>query len=254
MTSIEIVADAVVRAEKMVLFTGAGASTESGIPDFRSPRGIWTQTDPRQLTYQKFLASEEGRERFWDFSRRIWPLIAGARPNPGHYAAAELHRAGKLECVITQNIDGLYQKAGIPGERVLEVHGSARRVTCLECGAPYRREDIQRRLENGEKVPRCRCGGLVKSATVSFGQPMPMELIREAERRVVDCGLLLVAGSSLSVYPAARIPLTARQRGAMLVIVNLTPTPHDRIADVVIRGRVGEVLPQIVAGTKAGLA
>jgi NAD-dependent deacetylase len=177
--------------------------------------------------------------------------MAAAKPNAGHYAIVELHRMGKLDCVITQNIDGLHQKSGIPEERVIELHGTAWWVNCLECGRRYSREEIHQRLGSGEKVPKCHaCGGIMKPATISFGQPMPEKETLEAERRSAACDLFLAAGSSLVVYPAAQMPLVARDSGAKLVIINMEPTPHDRYADVVIHQKTGEALPEIVARVK----
>ena len=248
------VANMVFESKRIVVFTGAGISTESGIADFRSPGGIWSKFDPDELTYPKFLSSEASRQKYWEFSKSLWPIVAGAEPNRGHTAIVEFYHLGKLDCVITQNIDGLHQKSGIPGEKVIELHGTLIRVNCLACGREYPREEIQRRLESGEKAPRCDgCGGIMKPATISFGQPMPERETREAERRAADCDLFLVAGSSLLVYPAAQIPLIAKEGGARLVIINLTPTPHDRYADSVINEKTGEALSQIVASVKARL-
>ena len=238
-------------AKKIVVFTGAGVSTESGIPDFRSPGGIWTRYDPDEFLYHKFLSSEETRKKYWAFSRDFWPLIRDAKPNPAHYAIAELWRMGKLDCVITQNVDGLHQRAGVPDERVIELHGTAWWVKCLDCGKRYEREEIHRRIEGGEEVPRCdECGGILKPATISFGEPMPYDETREAERRSAECDLFIVAGSSLVVYPAANMPLIAKRSGAQLIILNLAPTPQDDIADLIIRGKVGEVFPKIVEELK----
>jgi len=251
---IDAVANMVLESKRIVVFTGAGHSTESGIADFRSPGGIWDRFDPNEFTYQKFLSSEASREKYWEFSKLLWPTIDRAEPNRGHYAIAELHHIGRLDCVITQNIDGLHQKSGIPEEKVIELHGTMKWVICLECGSRYPREEIQRRLELGEKVPRCDgCGGVTKPATIAFGQPMPERETREAERRSAACDLFLVAGSSLVVYPAAQMPLIAKDNGASLVIINLTPTPHDRYADMVINEKTGEALPQIVEQVKARL-
>jgi len=251
---IDAVSDMVVQSKRIVVFTGAGISTESGIADFRSPGGIWARFDPNELTYQKFLSSETNREKYWEFSKLLWPTIAQAKPNPGHYAIAELYHLGKLDCVITQNIDGLHQKSRVPEERVIELHGTMKWVNCLECGRRYPREQIQSRLESGEKVPRCdSCGGIMKPATISFGQPMPEMETREAEKRSAACDLFLVVGSSLVVYPAAQMPLTAKDNGAKLVIINLTPTPHDRYADIVIHEKTGEALSQIVEQVKVRL-
>ena len=254
MNKIDTVANMVLEAKRVVVFTGAGHSTESGIADFRSPGGIWDRFDPNEFTYQKFLSSEVSREKYWEFSKLLWPTIDRAEPNRGHYAIAELHHIGRLDCVITQNIDGLHQKSGIPEEKVIELHGTMKWVICLECGRRYPREEIQRRLELGEKVPRCDdCGGITKPAIIAFGQPMPERETREAERKAATCDLFLVAGSSLVVYPAAQMPLIAKDNGASLVIINLTPTPHDRYADMVINEKTGEALPQIVEQVKAKL-
>jgi len=254
MDKIEAVSDMILRSKRVVVFTGAGVSTESGIPDFRSPGGIWERFDPDEFTYQKFMSNEANREKYWEFSKSIWPVIAEAEPNHGHYAIAELHQLGKLDCVITQNIDNLHQKSGVPEEKVIQLHGTLKWVTCLECGRRYPREEIQSRLESGEKAPRCdSCGGIMKPATVSFGQPMPAQETQEAEARSACCDLFLVAGSSLVVYPAAQMPVIAKRNGAGLVILNLTPTPHDRYADIVINEKTGQVLSQIVERVKARL-
>ena len=255
MDQIDSASEMVVQSKKLVVFTGAGISTESGISDFRSPGGIWDRFDPGELNYQSFMASEAGREKYWQFSKALWPEIANAKPNPGHYAIAELHRLGKLDCVITQNIDSLHQKSGVPEEKVLELHGTLKWVSCLECGQRYPREQIQTRLSSGIKVPRCdSCGGIMKPATISFGQPMPVQETREAEARAAACDLFLVAGSSLVVYPAAQMPLIAKDSGARLIIINLTPTPHDRYADIAIHDKTGPALSQIVDQVKAKLS
>lgn len=254
MNKIEAVSDMILQSKRVVVFTGAGISTESGVADFRSPGGIWDRFDPNELSYQKFLSNETNREKYWEFSKSIWPTIAQAEPNRGHYAIAELYHMGKLDCVITQNIDNLHQKSGVPEEKVIELHGTLKWVTCLECGRRYPREQIQSRLESGEKVPKCdACGGITKPATISFGQPMPVQETHEAEARSASCDLFLVAGSSLVVYPAAQMPLIAKTNGAGLVIINLTPTPHDQYADVVIYEKTGQILSQIVEQVKAKL-
>jgi len=254
MNKIDAVSDMILQSKRIVVFTGAGMSTESGIPDFRSPGGIWDKFDPDEFTYQKFLSSEASREKSWDLSKLSWPVIANAEPNQGHYAIAELCRMGKLDCVITQNIDSLHQKSGVPEEKVIELHGTAKWVICLECGRRYPREQIQTRLESGEKVPRCdTCSGILKVATIAFGQPMPEKETRKAEIGASTCNLFLVAGSSLVVYPAAQMPLIAKESGARLVIINLTPTPHDHYADIIINEKIGQVLSRIVELAKAKL-
>ena len=254
MDKIDAVSDIILQSRKLVVFTGAGISTESGIPDFRSPGGIWDKFDPNEMTYQNFLKSEAGREKYWELTKLSWPVIAAAEPNRGHYAIAELCHLGKLDCVITQNVDNLHQKSGVPEEKVIELHGTARWADCLECRRRYPREEIQVRLDAGEKVPRCDgCNGILKPTTVAFGQPMPEKETREAQRRSAECDMFLVAGTSLVVYPAAQMPLIARDSGARLVILNMTPTPHDSYADIVINEKTGEALSQIVERVKSGL-
>jgi NAD-dependent deacetylase len=255
LSQIDAAADMIAQSKKLVVFTGAGLSTESGISDFRSPGGVWSRFDPSELTFQNFLASEESREKYWEFSSSSWGEMAAAQPNPGHQAIAELDSIGRLDCIITQNIDGLHQRSGVPEEKVIELHGTAWWVNCLECGQRYPREQIQERLRGGVKVPRCdSCGGIMKPATISFGQAMPERETREAQTRAAACDLFLVAGSSLVVYPAAQMPLIAKDSGARLIIINLTPTPHDPHADITIHDRTGPALSQIVDRVKASLS
>jgi NAD-dependent deacetylase len=254
-SQIEAAANMIAQSKKLVVFTGAGLSTESGISDFRSPGGVWSRFDPNELTFQAFLASEEGREKYWEFSTSYWTEMVQAKPNPGHKAIAKLDSLGKLDRVITQNIDGLHQRSGVPEEKVIELHGTARWVSCLECGQRYPREQIEERIKGGIKVPRCdSCGGIMKPATISFGQAMPERETRQAEAKAAACDLFLVAGSSLVVYPAAQMPLIAKESGARLIIVNLTPTPHDTHADIVIHDQTGPALSQIIDRVKAYLS
>ncbi len=244
----------ILTSKKLVAFTGAGVSTESGIPDFRSPGGLWDRFDPDEMSYQNFLSSEESREKIWAFSKMLYPEVVKARPNAAHLALVELYNLGKLDCVITQNVDFLHQRAGLPEDKVIELHGTLKWVVCLNCGRRFPREEIQKRLEAGEKVPRCDfCGGITKPATVAFGQPMPEKETRLAEAKAASSDLFLVCGSSLVVYPAAQMPLIAKENGAKLIIINLSETPHDRYADLIIRQKVGEALSQIVAQVKAKL-
>ncbi|MFH1650903.1 MAG: Sir2 family NAD-dependent protein deacetylase [Chloroflexota bacterium] len=255
MDKAEAVAEMIVHAPKVVVFTGAGISTESGIPDFRSPGGLWSRFDPNELNFQNFLASEDAREKYWAMSTEMWRVIRNAEPNPGHRAIAELYELGKVDCVITQNVDNLHQKSGIPENAVIELHGTSRWVACLDCGQRFPREEVQARVDAGEKAPRCgRCRGLLKQATISFGQAMPPQATREAEERSAACQLCLIAGTSLVVYPAAQMPLIAKRSGAGLVIVNLSATPHDDYADVIMHEKVGEALPRIAAAVRAKLA
>ena len=251
MDDIEIVANIIHTSKKIVVFTGAGISTESGIPDFRSPGGIWERYNPNELTYQKFLTVQASREKYWERQKQLWPIIAAAKPNAGHMAIAELHKMGKLDCVITQDGDGLHQRSGVPSDKVIELHGTWTRALCLSCGRKYPSDEVQVRLEAGEKVPLCEvCGGIMKPDVIQFGQAMPVKETDEAQRRAASCDLLLVCGSSLVVYPAAEMPLIAKNAGAKLVIINLMDTPHDEYADVVINRKIGDVLPRIVEQAK----
>jgi NAD-dependent deacetylase len=240
-------ASRIARSQKVVVFTGAGISTESGIPDFRSPGGLWSQYNPEDFTYQRFLSSKEARVKYWQMSTTLYEILKKAKPNAAHRAVAELERLGKLDCVITQNIDGLHQAAGIDPHKVIELHGTALAVKCLQCDLFYERDPIQERISAGEEDPRCdTCGGLLKPATISFGQSMPEKETREAFRRAEASDLFLVVGSSLVVQPAASLPLVAKEAGAFLAIVNRDPTPQDSLADTVIYGNAGPVLSRVV--------
>ncbi len=244
--AIDEAAGLVAAAQRVVVFSGAGISTESGIPDFRSPGGVWTREDPSQFTFDKFLGDPAVRRRSWQrFRERATQTV---EPNAAHRAIADLHAMGKLDCVITQNVDGLHQDSGLPPDRVLELHGNSRRVACLRCGRPYEREEILGRLASGDESPTCvACGGFLKTATISFGQSMPAETTAEAERRSRDCDLMLVVGSTLVVYPAALMPDYAVRSGARLVMINLMETPLDGRCHVRIWAKAGDVLPAIVA-------
>jgi NAD-dependent deacetylase len=248
-------ADLVATAAPVVVFTGAGVSTESGIPDFRSPTGLWARHDPDDFSYQRFIGSDEGRRRYWAVGRELYGTVRAARPNAAHQAIAELDALGLLDCVITQNIDNLHQQAGTAPERVIELHGNATRVRCLGCGAACTRDEVQARLEAGEPVPECRtCGGILKPHTILFGEPMPARETQLAEARSRRAGCFVVVGSSLVVYPAAYMPVYAREAGARLVIVNLTPTHLDHLADVVILGKAGDVMARLAEGVRDRLA
>lgn len=246
-SAVERLYEIVSASSRIVAFTGAGVSTESGIPDFRSPGGVWDRFDPNEFTFQNFMKSEAGRRRYWELGRSTFPVIRRAEPNPAHHALVTLWRLAKLDCVITQNIDNLHQRAGLPGERVIELHGNATRARCLSCERPYERERIQEWLEAGVTVPACDppCGGIIKPRTIMFGEAMPSEETEEAERRSRAADLFLVVGSSLVVYPAAHMPVHAKQAGARLVIVNRTPTPQDAAADLLITGSAAETLAGI---------
>ncbi len=252
MDAFDRVAELMLEARRPVVFTGAGISTESGIPDFRSPGGIWDRFDPDEFTYQNFIGTAEGRRKYWQLGRQLYAVVKNAQPNAAHYAISELDRMGKLDCCITQNIDNLHQKAGLPSAKVIELHGNATRARCLGCDAPYSRDLIQEWLESGVKSPSCpACGGIIKPHTVLFGEPMPARETQEAELRARHSDLFVVVGSSLVVYPAAMMPLYAKRAGATLVIVNLSETPHDADADVLIPGKAGPVMAQILQRVNA---
>jgi NAD-dependent deacetylase len=245
------IAEWIAAAKRVVVFVGAGLSTESGIPDFRSPGGVWEKYDPEDFYFQNFLSRESAREKYWRMATEMYESMKSATPNAGHLAIAELERIGKLDCLITQNIDGLHFKAGNSEEKVLELHGTAMHVTCLSCGKRYDRDDIQARHSGGDRAPRCgTCGGLLKPATISFGQAMPERETAEAYRRSEFCDLFLVIGSSLVVQPAAYMPVLAKREGARLVIVNRNETACDDIADIKVEGLAGPVMAAIVEKVK----
>ena len=232
-------------ASRIVGFTGAGISTESGVPDFRSPDGVWAQN--RTVDFQEFVSSEAGRIEYWRQKAAAWPAMRAAQPNAGHHAFVELHRQGRLEALITQNIERLHQRSGLPADKVLELHGTTTEAVCLTCGDRITSDEACRRIEGGEKAPRCRqCGGFLKPATISFGQAMPHDVMVQAQVAAETCDLMIAVGSSLVVEPAASIPRVARQAGARLIIVNRDPTPLDGIADAVVHGEIGAVLPELV--------
>jgi NAD-dependent deacetylase len=229
-------------AERVVVFTGAGISTESGIPDFRSPGGVWSKMKPIQ--FQDFLAHRDMRREAW---RRVFHRTAGwtgAAPNAGHMAVARLVEAGKVASVITQNVDNLHQEAGTPVDRVIEIHGNASFAKCLNCGQRYELEALRPRWEADEEIDCTTCGGLIKTATISFGQPMPEAEMARATEETLLCDLFLVLGSSLAVYPAAGLPVLARRNGARLVIVNRDATELDGYANLVINGEIGPLLTE----------
>ena len=235
------------RARHAVVFTGAGISTESGIPDFRSPGGIWTKMAP--IDFSDFLASEEARRETWRRRFAADDTWQNARPNRGHRAVAELVRRGAAVAVITQNIDGLHQASGVPAEQVIALHGNSTYAHCLDCAQRYEIAELRTAFESDGIAPVCAaCGGWVKTATISFGQAMPVEAMRRAELETLVADLFIVAGSSLVVYPAAGFPELAKRNGATLVIVNREPTGLDPIADLVLNRAIGETL-----GTAVGV-
>ena len=241
------VADWLTDASAVTVLTGAGISTESGIPDFRGPQGVWTRDPNAQalFTLDSYLADPEVRRRAW--RSRLEHPVWQARPNPGHEALVELERAGRLRAVITQNIDGLHQVAGSSPERVIEIHGTIHWVKCMSCAARTPMPEALARIEAGEADPAClECGGIQKAATVSFGEQLDPDVLGAAIAASRECDLFLAVGTSLSVHPAAGLCDLALQTGARLVVVNAQPTPYDRVAHAVIREPIGEVLPRLV--------
>src|SRR5258707_6115941 len=235
----------IAEAKRVVVFTGAGISTESGIPDFRSPGGIWTQMAP--IYFDEFLASEAARCETWRRRFAMEDTYGAAEPNRGHRAVDALARRGKVAAVITQNIDGLHQASGIPAEKVIELHGNTTYATCLDCGQRYEIADLRAIFERTGAVPPCsECLGHLKTATVSFGQAMPVLAMKRAEQETLAADLFIVLGSWLVGYPAAGFPQRAKESGAGLVIVNREETPLDRIADLVLHTAIGDTLGEAV--------
>ena len=232
-------------AERVVVFTGAGISTESGIPDFRSPGGVWSKMKP--IMFQDFVASRDARREAWT---RVFNKTAGwtgASPNAGHYAVANLVKAGKVTSVITQNVDNLHQESGVPADRVIEVHGNASYAKCLQCGKRYEFEALRPKWEADEDITCMFCTGLVKSATISFGQAMPEVEMERATEEALLADLFLVLGSSLVVYPAAGLPIVAKKAGSRLAIVNREETDLDPYADLVLNTEIGPLMTAVMA-------
>jgi NAD-dependent deacetylase len=238
--------DMVHEAKTVVPFTGAGISTECGIPDFRSPGGLWTKNRP--IPFDEFLASQEARNESWRRRFAMQEQFGGARPGRGHRALASLYRAGKVPGVVTQNIDNLHQASGIAPEHVVELHGNTTFALCLDCSERYELPWVRGRMDEANGcAPDCpACGGFIKTATVSFGQAMPDAAMQRAQELAHSCDMFLAIGSSLLVWPAAGFPLTAKRHGARLVIVNREPTEFDAIADLVVRQDIGTVLEPFI--------
>ncbi|HYM72880.1 MAG TPA: Sir2 family NAD-dependent protein deacetylase [Stellaceae bacterium] len=233
------------QSRRAVVFTGAGISTESGIPDFRSPGGIWTKMAP--IDFSEFLASEEARRETWRRRFAMEEIFQAAAPNRGHRAVDALVRRGKVAAVITQNIDGLHEASGVPRDKIVELHGNTTYATCLDCGQRYEIADLRAAFEREGSVPPCdQCFGHVKTATISFGQAMPVPAMKRAEIETLAADLFIVLGSSLVVYPAAGFPQLAKQNGAQLVIVNREPTGLDDMADLVVRQPIGDTMGEAV--------
>jgi NAD-dependent deacetylase len=233
-------------ASVIVPFTGAGISTECGIPDFRSPGGLWTKNQP--IAFDAFMASQAMRDEAWRRRFAMQENFANAKPGRGHRALASLYRAGKVPALITQNIDNLHQASGIAAGDVVELHGNTTYAVCLDCAERYEVSWVKEQFDSlGQHAPDCACGGYIKTATVSFGQAMPPEAMLRAEELTKTCDLFLAVGSSLVVWPAAGFPLMAKRNGAALVIINREPTEFDDLADLVVRNDIGDALGPFIA-------
>jgi len=244
-TAIAALRELIEDAGAIVPFTGAGISTECGIPDFRSPGGLWTQNRP--IPFDEFLASREMRDESWRRRFVMEAQFGAAKPGRGHQALASLYRAGKIPALVTQNIDNLHQASGIAAQHVVELHGNTTYAQCLDCNERYELPWVKEHFAlKGGHAPDCLCGGFIKTATVSFGQAMPAEAMRRAEEAAKNCDLFLAVGSSLVVWPAAGFPLMAKRHGAALVIVNREPTELDAYADMVVRHDIGDVLAPFI--------
>ncbi len=243
-TAIARLRNLIENADCVLPFTGAGISTECGIPDFRSPGGLWTQNKP--INFDDFVASREMREESWRRRFAMQDSFGKASPGRGHRALASLYRRGKTPAVVTQNIDNLHQASGIAADDVVELHGNTTYARCLDCDQRYEIEDMRARFDSGRSLD-CACGGFIKTATVSFGQAMPGEAMQRAEELTKRCDLFLAVGSSLVVWPAAGFPLMAKRNGAALVIVNREPTEFDEIADLAIRNDIGDVFAPFIS-------
>lgn len=243
--NIEKLRKMIATARRIVIFTGAGISTESGIPDFRSPGGLWKKYKP--IDFRDFMASEKMRRESWRRKFAADAVMKKARPNKGHQAVAKLVDMGKVIAVVTQNIDGLHQMSGVPDEKVIELHGNGTYASCLECGKRFEFEPIREVFEKDGTLPICdACDGIIKTATISFGQAMPVDQMQAAESATFACDLFIAIGSSLVVYPAADFPRLAKQNGAKLVILNRDATPLDLIADLVLNDEIGPTMSAVV--------
>jgi NAD-dependent deacetylase len=245
MDDIELLRELIGSAKRIVAFTGAGISTESGIPDFRSPGGIWTRYKP--IYFDDFMASDEMRRESWRRKFATDETMLKAEPNAGHRALAKLVEQGRMSAIITQNVDGLHQRSGVPDSRVIELHGNATYASCLDCGHRHELDPIRKAFLGSGKLPLCaKCDGIVKTATISFGQAMPEIPMARAQDETMSCDLFIVLGSSLVVYPAAGFPQIAKRKGAKLVILNRDPTDQDDDADVVIHAEIGPTMSRAI--------
>lgn len=248
---IEDVAKRIVKAKKVVVFTGAGISTESGIPDFRGPDGLWSKYDPDDFTIDRFLGSAATRNQMWQRLRE-GGLMEDAKPNAAHYAIVEMEQMGKLHSLVTQNVDNLHQKAGSDPALIRELHGNMQVLICLNCHERYPIAVIKERFASSDQAPFCDgCRGILKPDVIFFGEALPQQTLAQAMREAQECDLMLVIGSSLVVYPAAYVPAEAKRAGAALVIINKGSTDQDHYADVLIGASAGETMTKILERVKA---
>ncbi|MBW2281735.1 MAG: NAD-dependent deacetylase [Deltaproteobacteria bacterium] len=248
--AIETVRAWIAEAKSILVLTGAGISTDSGIPDFRGPKGLWTKNPKaeRMATLDHYMSSREVRERSW--KNRADAGYAEREPNAGHHALADLEKTGRLHTLITQNVDGLHLRGGTSAEKLVEIHGNVREVVCMDCGERAAMERALARVRAGEADPPCRsCGGILKSATISFGQGLVRDDLQRSEEAAQGCDLLLAIGSTLGVFPIANVVPIAKSQGSRIVILNAEATEMDALGDVVIRGSISDVLPRLTSGT-----
>jgi NAD-dependent deacetylase len=247
---IKLIAEKIKNGGKNVVFTGAGISTESGIPDYRSQGGIWDKFRP--VYFDEFMSDREAREEYWRRWKELYKGITRAEPNAGHAAIARLDQIGLLKALITQNVDGLHQEAGLADEKIIELHGNTRRIRCMTCRNITSTAETQKRLQSGDAAPECACGGYLKPDTISFGQAMPVDAVEKASTLSHTSDFFMVVGSTLLVQPAAHMPVYAKQNNAFLAVVNLSETPCDDMCDVLIRDEAGNVLQRIVEEVEKG--
>lgn len=244
---IELIAEKIKASKRLIIFTGAGISTESGIPDYRSKGGLWTKFQP--IYFDEFMSSEDARLRYWEHHLDMGKSLSASKPNIGHNSIAALHKHGFLKTVITQNIDGLHQQSGIPDTDIIELHGNATRVRCMSCRRLFSWKSTKEMIRQGNNPPECDCSGYLKPDTISFGQSMPVEETQKAAQLSSQSDVFIVIGSTLLVQPAALMPKYAKENGAFLAILNLSETPYDSVCDVLIREKAGMVLEQIAQKT-----
>jgi NAD-dependent deacetylase len=233
------------KAKKILIFSGAGISTGSGIPDFRGPQGVWKRRQP--VYFDEFLASEEKRAEYWDYKLEAWTDFAAAQPNATHHSIFKLEQLGKLHAIVTQNIDGLHQAAGSSEELVIEVHGTNRWIECVKCERRSEPGPHMEEFRKTKKPPLCECGGFLKSATISFGQPLDPRVTKKAFMAANECDLVIALGSTLSVSPANQVPLEARNRGVPYIVINRGETDHDDVCSLRLEGDVAEIFPPAVS-------